>query len=210
MDLPRRRVRRPLRRKQRRGKPSKIVRDREGSEPVTEDRNQDVARRVCLIDPLEAGDRTPQGREQTQLVGAPKAVRRQALELADNSLSGRLANARRGYARELLRRLVKPKTQLVLETNRTEEAQRIVVEHRPADRPEPPSREVGLPVERIDENPAVQGAGERVDREVSRGEVLLDAGSVQRSEVDGLSVAGRDAPGAVPFGEREHGAARET
>ena len=172
-------------------------------------RDQDVAGRVRRIGPLEAGHGTAQRPEQAELVGTAKAVRRQALELAENPLAGRLSHPGRGCAHELLGRLVEPEVELVLQADGTQEAKRIVGEHRRPDGPEPAFPQIGRPVEGIDERPAVKRARERVHREVARGEVFLDARSVQRGEVDGVSVAERDPPGPVALGEREDSTVRQ-
>ena len=173
----------------------------------TEHGDEDEAGRVRRVDALEACDRAAERLEQAELVGATEAVRREALELAEEPLAGRLADAARRLPRKLLGLLVEPEAELVLEANRAEQPQRVVREDRRADRAEPPRLQVGLAAERVDQRPAVQRPRERVDREVPRGQVLLDRLAVQRREVDGVPVAERDAPGAVALGEREDGAA---
>src|SRR5262249_24758929 len=57
--------------------------------------------------------------------------------------------------------------ELVLEPDRPQEAERIVLEDLGPDGAEHPSLEVGAPVERIDVVAAGQRAGDRVDREVA-------------------------------------------
>ena len=69
---------------------------------------------------------------------------------------------------------------------------------------------VSLPAEGIHERPSAERPRERIDREVPRRQVLLDGLAVQRCEVERVAVAERDAPNAVPLGEREDRASGET
>ena len=105
-------------------------------------------------------------------------------------------------AHQALGALVQPKTELVLEPDGAKKTQGVVLEDRPAHGPKPPRREILHPAERIDRLPAGQRARDRVDREVTRRQVVLDRAR-KRGEVDGAAGVQRDPPCAVPLRERE-------
>ena len=98
---------------------------------------------------------------------------------------------------------VHAEAELVLEPHRPEEAQWIVEEDRFGDGANAPVGEVGPSVVWIAEIARSHPHRDRVEREVARGEVRLDAVGTGR-EVDGLrSVRRRYAPGAVTLRERK-------
>ena len=82
------------------------------------------------------------------------------------------------------------------------EAKRVVREHRRRDEADQLRVEIGSPGKGVDRVAAGERDGDRVDREVTRCEVLLDRPG-QRCEVDRPAVRERDAPRTVPVGERE-------
>jgi hypothetical protein len=96
--------------------------------------------------------------------------------------------------------------ELVLEANRAQQPQWVVVEHASGHGAQHSSFEIRLTAERIGRLAALERDGDRVDREVTCGQVVLDA-VPERREIDGASVVERDAPGTVTLGEWERSAA---
>jgi hypothetical protein len=93
--------------------------------------------------------------------------------------------------------------ELAGQAGRPQHPQRIVGEALLAHHSQPAGLEVGLPAMGIEQRTAVERLGERVDREVAAGEVLLDAG-LQRHEVDVPgAVRGQDPPCRVLLGQAE-------
>src|SRR4029079_12027444 len=88
--------------------------------------------------------------------------------------------------------------QLILEANGSEQAERVGAEDGVGDRDEPAGSEVAVAVVRIDRLVATGPLGDRVDREVALGEVLLDRAWEWR-EIDGKGVPPPHEPGAVPL-----------
>ena len=200
VERARRLVGRPLRAQERRGVAPQLVRDRQAPDPVAEDGDEAVARRVnAVVQPLE---RAAEPREQAELVEAAEACAREPLELTEKSFSGRRADPVSMRAEELVRRRVEPQAELVLQAHGAEEPERIVGEDRLRDGPQRASLEIGAARERIDGLAAGEGYRDRVDREVSRREVVLDRPS-ERREVDGAGPVQRDPPRPVPLRERE-------
>jgi hypothetical protein len=95
-----------------------------------------------------------------------------------------------------------PEVQLVLEAHRPQEPQRVVLEHGGLDGTDAARGEIAVAVVGIDDLAGAHPLGDRVDREVAGGEVVLDR-PAQGREVDGTVVREGDAPGPVPLGERE-------
>ena len=114
---------------------------------------------------------------------------------------------RRGTPEQCLCLGHEPETELSLEPGPAQKAQRVVLEDRRLDHTQPFRGEVRAPVERVDDLAGADPLGDRVDREVSRREVVLDR-SGQRREVDGSAVLERDPPGTVLFGEWKGSPAR--
>src|SRR5439155_27075011 len=80
-------VRRPLRAQERRGVAPQLVRDRQAPEPIAEDGDEAVARRVDPV--VQALERASEPREQAELVEAAEARGREPLELAEDPLARR-------------------------------------------------------------------------------------------------------------------------
>ena len=97
---------------------------------------------------------------------------------------------------------VHAEAELVLEPHRPEEAQWIVEEDRVGDGTNAPVGEVGPSVVWIAEIARSHAHRDRVEREVARGEVRLDAVGTGR-EVDGLGRSAAATPGAVTLRERK-------
>ena len=99
-----------------------------------------------------------------------------------------------------------PKAELVLEAHRAEETQGVVDEHGVRHRPDDPGLEVGTAGVRVVRRSRTDVPGHRVEREVARREIGVDAVS-DRGEVDRLrNPVHDDPPGSVSLREREHGA----
>src|SRR5437763_15012332 len=94
-------------------------------------------------------DRTPERREHAELVEGPESVRREAAQLGENALAGRLGDKVRVLPHEALRLLGKLKAELVREPDRAQEPQRVVFEDRLRDRAKNPRLEVGCSAKRI-------------------------------------------------------------
>src|SRR5919106_1468064 len=208
MNLPRRVVRRTLRRQERPGNPRQLPRDRVALEVPAEDDHEQEAGRVDEIDRVQPLERASERAEEPELVGAPEPFRGEALQLAEEALARGLRDARDRLAQEPLRLLVEPEAELVLEAHRAEEANGVVGEDAGRDGPETARLQVGPPAERIDELRGPDRPGHRVDREVAGAEIVFDPVS-QRREVDRLSARERDPPRPVTLGQGEHGPARE-
>ena len=94
------------------------------------------------------------------------------------------------------------------EADGAQRAQRVVGEGARGDHPQPPRGEVGGAAVRVDGLAAGQRLGDRVDREVARGEVGGEVAVAQRDEVDLPRPARRHhPPGAEGVRERERGPA---
>ena len=87
-------------------------------------------------------------------------------------------------------------SQLVLEPDGPQQAERVVPEHALAHRTDEAPVEVAVAAEGVELVPAGERPRDRVDREIAVGEVLFDA-VCKRREVDGAPVAVRDSPGSV-------------
>ena len=131
--------------------------------------------------------------------------RREPLELAQDPLPGRLRDELRRSPQQRLRLGLEAEAELVLESDRAQKPQRIVLEDPLRDSAEAARLEVAATAERIDELHAANGPRDCVCGEVPRPEVVLDRAALERSEVDGTARAHRDAPGAVRLREREDG-----
>jgi hypothetical protein len=112
------------------------------------------------------------------------------------------ARALREYARpQAARRAAPTPAELVLEPDRTEEPERIVAEHVVRNGPDDPRLEIGASSVRISRLAAVERKCDRVEREVARREVRVDAVG-QRREVDRpFRARRRDAPRSVALGQ---------
>ena len=131
----------------------------------------------------------------------------QAHELRIRALACRPGDELRVPAHEPLRLGVHPEAELVLQAHCTEKPQGVVLEDARRKRTDDLLLEVGTASVGIDRVSAGQGQGDRVDREVPLGKVVLDPAGQWR-EVHGPPVFERDAPGSVPLGERKGRTAR--
>src|SRR5215211_2386097 len=195
---------RPLGPQQRRGEAAQVVRDGEAPQPLAEDGDEPVARRVPAVDPRVHV--SAQRLQQPDLVEAPIPLRRKLPELCHHTLARRTRHERRVAADELLRSACHPEAELVLEAHGAQEAQRVVLEDRVGDRADAARPEVAAAVVRVDSLVAAHPLCDRVDAEVAAGEVVLDRPR-QRREVDGPAAVEGDAPGAVALREGERLAA---
>ena len=128
----------------------------EGLEPFPEHDDQQEAGRVRRVDAVEAGERAAERLQEPELVRAAKAVRGEPLELGEDALAGRLPDAACRRPDELLGRVVEPEPELVLEPDRAQEAQRVVLEDTRADRAKPLLGQVGLAPVRVDQRTALE------------------------------------------------------
>ena len=112
----------------------------------------------------------------------------------------------RRSAEEALRALVDAEPELVLEAHGPEEAQRIVGEHRLGHGSDDALLEIPCAAVGIEPLVGAHADRDRVEGEVARGEIGLDAVREGR-EVDGLLALVRDdTPRPMALGERERGA----
>jgi hypothetical protein len=128
-------------------------------------------------------------------------------ELGEHALAGRPVDELGLVADQSLCAPLELEPELVDETDGPQEPQRIVVEDRLGDVPQPSGLEVASATERIDGLAAGERDGDRVDREVAGRQVVLDR-AAQRREVDGPPGVEGDAPRPVALGERERRACR--
>src|SRR5262249_52281771 len=110
-------------------------------------------------------------------------------------------------ADELLGERRKREAELLLETNRAQEAQRIVLEDRLRDGAQKAELKILAPAARVDVVAAGDRDGDRVDREVATREARLDR-PVHRREVDRPPAAEHDAPRRVALRKSEWEPAR--
>ena len=172
MDPARRRVR-PACPEQRPRVAPKLPRHGKRGQPLPEDGDETE---VGVVDGLERPvERPAQRLEQPELVEAPEAGRRQPAELAEDPLSCGPIDERRGSPRERLGPLVHPEPELVLEPDGAQEAQRVGDEDVVRDRPHDARVEVLQTAERIARLAARDRHRDRVEREVPRREVGVDA-----------------------------------
>jgi len=107
---------------------------------------------------------------------------------------------------ELLGLRIEPEAELVPEAHCAKKPQRIVREDARRDDADDPCLHVCPAPVRVGGLAAGQRDGDRVDREVPRGEVVLDR-AAQRCEVDRPALLERNPPGSVALRERKGGAA---
>src|SRR5205807_8797535 len=121
--------------------------------------------------------------EESEVVEAPEAARREALELAEDPLAGGIGDPVRARAEQLLGPLVETEAELVLEARGAQEPERVVGEDRVRDGAERARSEVRAAAERVDRLAARERHGDRVDGEVAAREVVLER-AAERREVD--------------------------
>src|SRR5205823_13140400 len=122
-------------------------------------------------------------RKQAVLAEPPEAGGREPLELGEDPLAGRPRGELGVGADELLGQRREPEAELVLEPYGAQQAQRVVLEDRLRDRAQAAEGDVLEAAARIDDLAACEGARERVDGEVARGEVGVDR-PAKRGEVE--------------------------
>src|SRR5919204_433462 len=204
-DRPRRVVRRPLRPEQAAPVPAELVRDGQPAQAVAEDRNQPVFGRVDAVEPVV--DPPAERLEQAQIVEPTVAVGGQPPQLADDPLARRVRRERRVLPDEPLCLVLEPEAELVLEPHRAQQPERIVHEDALTDGAQQLLVQIAQAAEGVDRLPARERAGDRVDREIARRQVVLDRLG-ERREIHCPPVRERDPPGSVALGERERSAAR--
>ena len=187
--------------------PLRLVRDRELPKRVAEDRDEPESGSIDQRWAIEACTRPFERRQQPELVGAAVPVDGEPDELGQRPLASRPRDELRLLPHQPLRLGLELEAELVLEPDRTQEAQGIVREDLRRDSANDIGLQVGLPAVRVDRITSRQRDCDRVDREVSRRKVVLDA-VVQRREVDGPPAVEGDPPGAVPLRERKGRSAR--
>ena len=191
MDRARGGILRPARPSKRRRVAPELVRDRKTREVLAEDDDEAEVRIVECIEALV--DRTAERLEQPDVLQAPKAGRRQPLQLGENALAGGPGHECNRLEQERLRALVHPKPELVLEAHRPEEAEGVVAEDRLGHGSDDAGPEVGAAVVRVVRLARSDMHGDRVEREVAGREVGVDP-VADRCEVDGLVDAVGDHP----------------
>jgi hypothetical protein len=140
--------------------------------------------------------------------GADRRRRHHLLELAEDALGGHALQARRGAADRRRGVGLDRQVEVDRDPDGAERAQRVVVERLRADHSQSPGVEVGAPAVGIQQLPAGERLGHRVDREVAGGEVGVDVAVAQHHEVDVPCVPRPDdAPGAELAGQPERRAA---
>jgi hypothetical protein len=201
MDRPRRGIFRPARTTKRGRVALELVRDRKTREVPAED---DDEAEVRVVEGVEAAvELATEQREQPDVVQAPKAGRRQPLQLRENALSCRLGHERCRRTQQRLGSLVHPKPELVLEAHRPQEAEGVVAEDRLGHGSDDAGLEVGAAVVRVVRLARSDMDGDRVEREVAGREVGVDP-LADRCEVDGLvDAVGDHPPCSVPLRQRE-------
>ena len=182
-----------------------LVRDREPAQPFAEGSHEPVVGRIDPFEPV--GQLAAEWIEQPELVQPPVAACREPAELGQDPLTCRSRYQGRVRADERLRRLVEADVQLVLEPDRPQQPQRIVLEDGPAHRAQSPRSEIVTPAEWVDRLPTGERSRDRVDGEVTSRQIVLD-GARKRREVDGATAVQRHPPGAVSLRERERRTAR--
>src|SRR5947209_5990618 len=108
----------------------------------------DRTRRSFFRDLLQQAADLRAGRE-TQLVEPPVAAGREAAQLGEDPLAGRPRDQGGALAHQPLGARVQPHVQLVLEPDRAEQTERVVLEDRVADRAQAAGAEVLLAAERV-------------------------------------------------------------
>ena len=99
---------------------------------------------------------------------------------------------------------VHPEAELALEPHCPKEPERVVEKHSVGHCANDACLEVGPPAVRVEEVARADPHGDRIEGEVARNEICLDAVR-ERREVDCLlGFPGRYAPGSVSFRKREH------
>ncbi len=127
------------------------------------------------------------------------------LELGEHALGSDAIQGARTCARCGGRLGIHPESELADKPGQPERAQRVRGERPARDHPQAPGAEVVAPTEWVDAITASEWLGDRVDREVSLGQVGLDRAPVERQQVDLPGPVARDhAPGAEPFRQLEH------
>ena len=129
-------------------------------------------------------------------------MRGEPIQLREDPLAGGSVGERGVLADQLLGQRRDVESELVLEPDRAEETQRVVLEDRVGHRADRAQLEVLAPAGRVVRLAGLERDGDRVDREVAAEEVGVDPVR-ERREVDGPSALERDAPCPVPFRERE-------
>jgi hypothetical protein len=130
------------------------------------------------------------------------------LELAEHALRRHPLQPRRGAPDRRGRLRLDREIEVDREPHGAQRAQGVVLERLRADHPQTAGVEVGTAAVRVQQLPAAQRLGHRVDGEVACGEVGVDVPLAQHDEVDVPAVPrADDAPGAERAGEPEGGAA---
>jgi hypothetical protein len=185
--------------------PAELVRDRETRQAVLKDSDE---AEVLIVECVQrAVESTAERFQQPDIVQPSVAGRRETSELTEDALARGLRDERGRVAKQLLGVLVHAELELVLEPHCTKEAERVVDEYRVRDGPYAARLQIALPVVRITHISRSDAHGDRVEREVARRDIGLDARG-QRREVDRLiGVGRRHAPGTVTLRERKRRAA---
>ena len=111
---------------QRGGEAAQLVRDRQAGAAVAEDRDQPVVGRVPAVEPVV--DPAAERREQPERVEPPEAAGREPPQLGEDPLARRPVDERRLRADQLLGLRDDPEAELVLEADRAQQPQRVVLE----------------------------------------------------------------------------------
>src|SRR5665811_200579 len=144
--------------------------------------------------------RPAKGSKQAQLLEALVTRPAELLQLGQDSLARRLDHPTGARTKKLLTLRVEPKVELLLESDRAQQPQGIVVEDAFGDGLQPPLGKIAPPVERIDDLAPGERLGDRIDGEVAQRQILGQR-SAQRREIDTLAAGERNPPSAVTFGE---------
>ena len=129
------------------------------------------------------------------------------VQLRENALACRLGHESCRRKQQRLGALVHPKSELVLEAHRPQEAEGVVVEDRLGHSSDDAGLEIGAAVVRVVRLARSNMDSDGVEREVAGREIGVDP-LADRREVDGLvDAVGDHPPCTVPLGQREDRAA---
>ena len=117
---------------------------------VAEDRDEAEGGAIDERGAVEPGARPVERRQEPELVGAAIAVDREPHQLGERPLARRLRHETGVLANETLRLRLQPEAELVLESHRSQQPQRVVREDARRDRAEELRLEVGAAAERVD------------------------------------------------------------
>jgi hypothetical protein len=158
---------------------------------------------------LDAAQRVELGQDDphhTELVHQPQAGERagradDAAQLGEDPLPCDLRQPVRALPRTHERSGLDDEVELGGEPCEPQHPQRVVGERPLRDHPQPPGAQVGEPAERIDRRTWLAAGpkrlGDRVDGEITAGEVLLDAGAAEAEQIELPAVVPRGHPPAT-------------